>query len=79
MTTSLRDYLWKNRWRFTAVEFARRIDTNPTYLSKISTGAIIPSMALAKKIQQETNNEVIWHELMEFCHTVQEAKNDASK
>lgn len=79
MTVSLRDYLWKNRWRFTQHEFARRVGIAPTYLSRIANGAITPSMTLAKKIQQETNGEVKWHELMEYCSNIQEAKLEKSK
>ncbi len=79
MSRSLRDYLWQNRWRFTQSEFARRLEIGPTHLSRIANGAVIPAMKLAKKIEQETNKEVLWHELMEFCYTVQERRSEKSK
>ena len=79
MPMSLRDYLFKNRRRFHAEEFARRIQINPTYLSRIVNGNVIPSIFLAKKIQVETNSEVIWYELMEFCYSILEAKKENIK
>ncbi len=79
MTESLRDYLWRNRWRFTQKEFAERLHINPTYLSHIANGGVIPSMQLAKKIELETGNAIKWHELMEFCNTIQEAKKEKTK
>ena len=79
MTTSLREYLWRNRWRFTAQEFAVRLKINPTHLSKIANGAMMPSIQLAKKIEIETNAEVKWNEIMDFCYTTAEAKSERSK
>lgn len=76
MSMSLRDYLFRNRKRFNAEEFARRLEINPTHLSRIVNGNVIPSYFLAKKIQLETNSEVIWHELMDFCNSILEAKQN---
>lgn len=79
MATSLRDYLWLNKKRFTQEEFARRLGIAETYLSKIANGYKVPSITLAKKIELESNGEVRWHELMEFCHKLVQEKNSESK
>lgn len=72
MGISLRDYLWKNRKRFNKEEFSKRLKIRPNYLSRICGGQCLPSMMLAKKIEVETNGEVKWSELMEFCYNIME-------
>ena len=72
MTKSLRDYLWINRSRFTAEEFAERLGVARAYFSRVVNGKAIPSISLAKKIEKESGGEVKWHELMEFCYAVLE-------
>ncbi len=79
MTMSLREYLWQNRWRFTQKEFADRLKITPTYLSHVANGGVIPSMALAKKIELETAGAIKWHELMDYCSTMLEAKKEKIK
>lgn len=79
MTVSLRNYLWTNRWRFAQYDFARRVGIKPTHLSRIANGAALPSVSLAKRIERETEGLVKWHELMEFCYSMQEAKLEKSK
>ena len=73
MTMSLRDYLWRNRSTLTKQELAKRLGINRTYLSKVVNGLKTPSIELSKKIELETKGEVIWQELMEFCHVLEEA------
>lgn len=79
MTMSLRDYLWTNRWRFTQKEFAARLHISPTYLSHVANGGVVPSMPLAKSIELETGGAIKWHELMDFCAAIQEAKKEKTK
>jgi DNA-binding transcriptional regulator YdaS (Cro superfamily) len=67
MGMMLREYLWKNRWRFNRKEFAERVGVIPTYLSSVAHGSTRPSISLAKRIEEATQGEVVWHELMEFC------------
>lgn len=79
MTMSLREYLWQNRWRFTQKDFAARLKITPTYLSHIANGGVIPSMTLAKSIELETAGSIKWHELMDYCSTMLEAKKEKTK
>lgn len=66
-----------NKKRFTAEEFARRVGVTPTYLSHIVNGKVTPSTSLSKKIERESSGEVVWHELLDFCHRVVEEKNES--
>lgn len=79
MSTSLRDYLWRNRWRFNSKEFAERLGIDPTHLSKIANGSHVPSIALAKKIEAATDFEVKWHELIDFCFESKQSKKKICK
>lgn len=65
--STLKEYLWRNRFRMKAHEFADRLGIEKTYLSAVSNGRSMPSVQLAKAIQQETNGEVLWHDLIDWC------------
>ncbi len=67
MKTTLREYLWKNRFHTFAYEVAERVGIKKTYLSNVVNGSVIPSVPLAKRIEKETNGEVVWHELIDWC------------
>lgn len=73
---TLREYLWKNRFDVRAYELAQKVDISKEYLSAIVNGRYIPSVALAKAIQEATNGDVRWHELIDWCT---EMKKQASQ
>lgn len=79
MPTSLRDYLWRNRWRFSGKEFAEKLDIDRTHLSKIANGTHVPSVGLAKKIEELTGSEIKWHELIDFCFESKHANKKSKK
>lgn len=61
----LDEWLWKNRMTRTA--FAELVGLQRLTLGRIARGSQMPSISTAKRIQEKTNDEVKWYEIMDFC------------
>lgn len=79
MGMTLREYLWQNKWRMSTVDFAKKVKMNPTHVSKVANGSIIPSMATAKKIEAATGGQCVWHEIMDLCEKTMAQKKRKQK
>lgn len=55
---NLRTYLFVNE--MTVKDFAAKIDAEPTYVSAIKNGRLIPGRKIARRIKESTNGEVVY-------------------
>lgn len=62
---TLAEWLFKNRKNLTHGDLARKLNVSRAYFSRIVNYKYIPSVKLAKDIQEATNGELIWHEIID--------------
>jgi len=74
MTMSLRDYMWINRAKTSNTKMAARLGITRHHFGRVVNGMTVPSVSLAKKIEKEIDGAVTWDEILDFCHTLVEAK-----
>jgi DNA-binding XRE family transcriptional regulator len=61
----LKNYLFINEITITA--FAKTVGVHKTYMSQISSGKIVPSMKIARKIEDATDGNVTMLEILKLC------------
>jgi transcriptional regulator with XRE-family HTH domain len=62
---TLAEWLFKNRKNISHRDLARKLKVSAPYFSRIVNYKYVPSVKLAKEIQEATNGEVIWHEIID--------------
>lgn len=70
----LDEYIFKNKT--TLSQMAKDIGCSYHYLSHIKNGKVVPTMAMANKIEKTTNGQVNWHELMSWCYEQKKNKEE---
>ena len=73
----LDEYLFRTKQ--TQRAFAKKIGINSDYLSNLIRGHYRPSVDLAKKIQEASDGQVLWSELIEGCIKLQEERKKKKK
>lgn len=72
-------FLFHHRKEISRDSFSSRIGITKTHLSRILNGIGIPSIKLAKKIEEETHGEVTWQEAIEEAYNKRLIRNNERK
>jgi hypothetical protein len=70
----LDEYIFKNKTKLS--KLAKEVGCNYTYLCSIKAGKFLPHMSLALKIEEKTQGQVKWDELMLFCYNQMKKKRE---